>query len=180
MDALVGADVGRVGVARLRLDRAAAAFPEIRDLGYFSGMVAELDSLDAGSDWAGAAALRDVDPSEVTAVVMTRLRERISAIMGYSDHSAVGEQQPLIELGMDSLMAVRIRNAARADFGVEPSVALLLQGATARDVAADLVGQLGLGAPEADERPNDLRNRAHKRAGARQRAASRRKAGQHG
>ena len=34
---------------------------------------------------------------------------------------------PLTELGMDSLMAVRIRNTTRADFGVEPPVALLFR-----------------------------------------------------
>ena len=52
--------------------------------------------------------------------------------------------QPLTELGMDSLMAVRIRNTARGDFGVEPPVALLLQGASLQDLTADLIRQLGL------------------------------------
>ena len=46
---------------------------------------------------------------------------------------------------MDSLMAVRIRNTTRADFGVEPPVALLLQGASLQDLTAELVHQLGLG-----------------------------------
>jgi phthiocerol/phenolphthiocerol synthesis type-I polyketide synthase D len=105
------------------------------------------------------------------------LRARISAIMGYPDQSAIGEDKPLIGLGMDSLMAVRIRNAARADFGVEPSVALLLQGASVHDVSADLISQLGLETGTADQRSNDLRGRAHGRAAARQRAAVRRKAG---
>ena len=65
--------------------------------------------------------------------------------MGYADRSAVDTTVPLIELGMDSLMAVRIRNTTRADFGAEPPVALLLQGASLQDLTADLVRQLGLG-----------------------------------
>jgi phthiocerol/phenolphthiocerol synthesis type-I polyketide synthase D len=90
----------------------------------------------------------------------------------------VDTTQPLTEMGLDSLMAVRIRNTARADFGVEPPVALLLQGATLGDVAADLIGQLGLAEPEAAGQAGLLRDRAQQRAAARQEAALRRKRGQ--
>ena len=48
-------------------------------------------------------------------------------------------------------MAVRIRNTARGDFGVEPPVALLLQGASLQDLTADLIGQLGLGGQDTAE-----------------------------
>lgn len=178
MEALVGQDVGQAGVARLRLDRAAAAFPEISRIGYFADLVAELDSI-ADSDWPGTDALRALDPARALEMALTRLRARIAAIMGFADESAVDPDRPLTELGMDSLMAVRIRNTVRGDFGVEPPVALLLQGATPKDLAADLVRQLGMAAPEpAEEQSGGLRDRAQQRAAARQRAASRRKTGQ--
>ncbi|HET6737079.1 type I polyketide synthase, partial [Mycobacterium sp.] len=45
LESLVGRSLTRVGVARLRLDRAAAASPEIREIGYFAGLVEELDTL---------------------------------------------------------------------------------------------------------------------------------------
>ena len=64
---------------------------------------------------------------------------------------------PLTELGMDSLMAVRIRNTTRADFGVEPPVALILQGASLQDLTADLIRQLGLAEPRTDPRSNVTR-----------------------
>jgi phthiocerol/phenolphthiocerol synthesis type-I polyketide synthase D len=98
--------------------------------------------------------------------------------MGYADPAAVAVTQPLTGMGLDSLMAVRIRNTARADFGVEPPVALLLQGATLTDVAADLVRQLGLADPEAGRQHDQIRDRAQQRAAARQEAAARRKRGQ--
>jgi phthiocerol/phenolphthiocerol synthesis type-I polyketide synthase D len=99
--------------------------------------------------------------------------------MGYADRSAIDPTAPLIELGMDSLMAVRIRNTARADFGVEPPVALLLQGASLQDITADLVRQLGLaGHSQALEQEDAVRDRAQQRAMARQQAAMRRKRGQ--
>jgi len=80
---------------------------------------------------------------------------------------------------MDSLMAVRIRNTVRGDFGVEPPVALLLQGASLQDLTADVIGQLGLAvAQDNTDRENPVRDRAQQRAAARRRAAMRRKAGQ--
>jgi phthiocerol/phenolphthiocerol synthesis type-I polyketide synthase D len=178
MEALVGRNLAQAGVARLRLDRAAAAFPEISELGYFARMVEELDAVSEGGDWSGVEGLRELVPGEVIDAVVARLRARIAAIMGYAGDAAVDPDQPLTELGMDSLMAVRIRNTVRADFGVEPPVALLLQGATPKDLAADLVRQLGLTAPEQEQRSGGLRDRAQQRAAARQRAATRRKAGQ--
>ncbi|VAZ65982.1 Phthiocerol synthesis polyketide synthase type I PpsD [Mycobacterium kansasii] len=92
--------------------------------------------------------------------------------MGYADRSAVDPAVPLTELGLDSLMAVRIRNGARADFGVEPPVALILQGASLHDLTVDLMRQLGLSGP--DQVTENLENTAVVRARAQERAAARR------
>lgn len=174
---VLAAGLTRVGVARLRLDRAAAAFPEINQIGFFADLVSELEVDDADEDWAGTDALKEMNTAEVHRIVLARLRRRISAIMGYSDENAVDTARPLTEIGLDSLMAVRMRNTIRGDFGVEPPVALLLQGANLADVALDLIRQLGLEEQESEERPNALRERAQQRAAARQRAASRRRVG---
>ncbi len=72
-------------------------------------------------------------PPKSTGSSSARLSGRILAIMGYPKGSTLDADQPLTELGMDSLMAVRIRNTVRGDFGVEPPVALLLQGASLAD-----------------------------------------------
>ncbi|MEO8814698.1 MAG: type I polyketide synthase [Mycobacterium sp.] len=174
--AILGGDLGRVGVARLRMDRAAAAFPELRQLGYFTALADELD-IDGDDDWAGPDALREMDADEANRAVSARLGSRILAIMGYPKDSAIDPAQPLTELGMDSLMAVRIRNTVRGDFGVEPPVALLLQGASLTDLAADLIRQLGLGGQDDTDSADGVRTRAQQRAAARQRATGRRKVG---
>ncbi|MGB8389828.1 type I polyketide synthase [Mycobacterium sp.] len=178
LESLLGTDRTVTGVARLRADRALAAFPEIRDLGYFAGLVEELDMAGDGGDWVGAEALRDLDPAEAQRVVADRLAERIAAVMGYGDRAAVDPTQPLTTLGMDSLMAVRIRRTARADFGVEPPVALLLQGASLQDVASDVIRQLGLTGGDAPRQADQVRERAEQRAAARRDAARRRNRGQ--
>jgi phthiocerol/phenolphthiocerol synthesis type-I polyketide synthase D len=177
LESILAGDLSRVGVARLRLDRAAAAFPEIQQLGYFATLAEELDIDNDDDDWVGPDALRDMDAQEAGRVVRARLGGRILAVMGYPKDSAIDTEKPLTELGMDSLMAVRIRNTVRGDFGVEPPVALLLQGASLTDLAADLVRQLGLGGGDNTESATGVRTRAQQRAAARQRAATRRKVG---
>jgi phthiocerol/phenolphthiocerol synthesis type-I polyketide synthase D len=177
LESILAGDVARVGVARLRLDRAAAAFPEIQQLGYFATLAEELDIDSDDDDWAGPDALRALDPADANRLVCARLGGRISAIMGYPKNSTIDTDQPLTELGMDSLMAVRIRNTVRGDFGVEPPVALLLQGASLSDLTTDLIRQLGLDEQEKSESAAGVGDRAKSRAAARQRAAARRKVG---
>ncbi|GFG69355.1 phthiocerol/phenolphthiocerol synthesis polyketide synthase type I PpsD [Mycolicibacter senuensis] len=180
LEAILGGDLARVGVARLRLDRVAAAFPELQQLGYFATLAAELDLDSEDDDWPGPEGLKQLDAAEAAKAVVGRLGSRIMAIMGYPKGSAIDPARPLTELGMDSLMAVRIRNTVRGDFGAEPPVALLLQGASLTDLAADLIRQLGLAAQENADGAGDVggvRSRAQQRAAARQRAASRRKVG---
>ena len=118
-----------------------------------------------------------MEAAEAKRVVTARLGGRILAIMGYPKDSAIDADQPLTELGMDSLMAVRIRNTVRGDFGVEPPVALLLQGASVVDLTGDLIRQLGLNGQDNTESANGVRTRAQQRAAARQRAGARRKVG---
>jgi len=178
LESLLTTDRTVTGVARLRADRALVAFPEIRELGYFAGIVEELDMATNGGDWRGAEALRDLDPAAALRAVADRLAERIAAVMGYGDRAVVDPAQPLTTLGLDSLMAVRIRRTARADFGVEPPVALLLQGASLRDVATDIARQLGLAEPDAPREADEVRTRAEQRATARREAALRRNRGQ--
>ena len=178
MESLLSSDRSHTGVARLRADRALIAFPEIRNHDFFSAVVRELEAAGGGDDWAGPDSLRDLEPAEAARVMTDLLRSRIAAVMGYADKSAVDPGLPLLDLGMDSLMAVRIRNTARADFGAEPPVALLLQGATLHDLTADLMRQLGLSSPDpATETSTTVRDRAQQRAAARQTAVQRRKRG---
>ncbi len=180
LEALLATDRYHTGVARLRPDRALLAFPEIHSIGYFTQVVEELDSAGDAGDWPGPDALSGLEPAEAASIVTDRLCARIAAIMGYADQSAVDPTMPLTELGMDSLMAVRIRNTSRADFGVEPAVALLLQGASAQGLATDLLQQLGLNDHEQQKlgQLDNVRDRAQQRAAARHGAAMRRKAGQ--
>ncbi|MFI5585379.1 beta-ketoacyl synthase N-terminal-like domain-containing protein [Amycolatopsis sp. NPDC051758] len=81
-----------------------------------------------------------------------RLTEIVAAIMGLSpDH--LDADVPLVELGLDSLMANRIREAVRRELGAEPDAAAVLRGATLADLNRDL-------APREDDTPRPARGRA--------------------
>ena len=158
LESVLAGDLSRVGVARLRLDRAPAAFPG--------------DPADSAISqpwprnwtWTATTTIGQV-PTRFGTWIPPRPTESsphvwahaFSAVMGYPDDAAIDASQPLTELGMDSLMAVRIRNTVRGDFGVEPPVALLLQGASLTDLTADLIRQLGLAEQDNTESANDVR-----------------------
>ncbi len=128
-----------------------------------------------GDDWAGLQGVADLDPAEAGHIITNRLVSRLAAILGYTDPSALNPAQPLIELGLDSLMAVRIRNATQHDFGIEPPVALLLQGASLNDITGNVMTQLGFA--RQDSTVDAVREKANQRAAARQGASMRRQRG---
>ena len=100
-------------------------------------------------------------------------------MLGFNNADELDPDRGFAEQGLDSLMAVRIRNTTRADFGIEPPVAMILQGASLQDLTVDVIRQLGLAEPEQNlDRGNAVRDRAQQRAAARQGAALRRKRGQ--
>ncbi|GHG07302.1 MULTISPECIES: type I polyketide synthase [Amycolatopsis] len=74
-----------------------------------------------------------------------RLTGIVAAIMGLSP-DRLDPDVPLVELGLDSLMANRIREAVRRELGAEPDPAAVLRGATLADLNRDL-------APRGDEPP---------------------------
>ncbi|MEU7784570.1 beta-ketoacyl synthase N-terminal-like domain-containing protein [Amycolatopsis sp. NPDC049159] len=66
-----------------------------------------------------------------------RLTEIVAAIMGISP-GRLDADVPLVELGLDSLMANRIREALRRELGTDPDPAVFLRGATLADLNRDL------------------------------------------
>uniref|UniRef100_A0A5Q5BKT4 Beta-ketoacyl synthase n=3 Tax=Mycobacteriaceae TaxID=1762 RepID=A0A5Q5BKT4_MYCSS len=137
----------------------------------------DVDDGATGEGWVGVESVREMDAADARRVIADRTLTRLAGVLGYADSSALNPAVPLIEFGMDSLMAVRIRQATRNDFGVEPPVSLLLQGGSLDDVTADVLSQLGIAEPGTTA-VDGVRERANQRAAARRGAAVRRKKGQ--
>jgi NADPH:quinone reductase-like Zn-dependent oxidoreductase/aryl carrier-like protein len=73
------------------------------------------------------------------------IREEIARVLGFS-MASLDENVSLLELGLDSLMAVQFRNAVGARLGLDVSLNRLLQGATTIQLTAEL-SQAAAGAP---------------------------------
>ncbi|MGE2716624.1 SDR family NAD(P)-dependent oxidoreductase [Mycolicibacterium litorale] len=164
---VVAADWGRLAAAY----RTRAPLRIIDDL-----VPDDTDDTPADDAWAGLDGLRDLEPIDAERVISERLCARLAAIMGYAEPSSLRTTVPLIELGIDSLLAVRIRQSTQADFGVEPPVGMLLQGGSVNDVTADVMAQLGIATAVGSA--DAVRDKANQRAAARRGAAVRRKRGQ--
>ncbi|WP_329318621.1 SDR family NAD(P)-dependent oxidoreductase [Streptomyces sp. NBC_01262] len=144
------------GVVRLDAGRAVEAFPGIEAVPFFADLVR--DAADDTGDWGGTEALRALDPEAALSAVRLRLVRRTAMVMGYAEQE-IDTTVPLTELGLDSLMAVRIRNAVKQDFGTVLPETLLLRGGTLVDVAEALLTGLKLQNPPAAagrDRPEGL------------------------
>ena len=154
LESLVGGALTRVGVGRLRLDRAVAAAPEFRELTYFEKVVSELDrALDISSvdqrsavDHADRSEVSVPDWSELSAENMlgeleTRLRAILARELRMSP-SAVDPDQPFPELGLDSMMAMTVLREAQKLVGIDLSANMLWNNPTISSLAALFGGML--------------------------------------
>ncbi len=148
MDALltlVTLNRAHTGVVHFDPERVIAVFPDLADIPFFAGLLRAGGS--TADDWVGPAGIAAL--AGAADKVYARLAQRTAAVMGFSVHDIDGTAA-LTGLGLDSLMAVRIRNAARQDFDVELPPTLLLRGASLRELGDTVLRELGLASPTPD------------------------------
>jgi phthiocerol/phenolphthiocerol synthesis type-I polyketide synthase D len=137
------------GVVRLETERLMSVMPELAEQAFFAEVVPTGPRDEPVDDWPGPRALDGLEPRAARAVVLERLLHRVSGITGHRV-AELDPQAPLASLGMDSLMAVRAKNAAEHDFGVTVPVRLLLQGGSLAGLADQLSVELGFPDPSGD------------------------------
>ena len=92
--------------------------------------------------------LASCPPDEARAKVVALLTEEVARITKLAA-SRIEAGRPLVELGMDSLMAVELRLAVEQRFGVSLPVLALSEGATLQALAGRVIKMLGGGAEPA-------------------------------
>jgi acyl transferase domain-containing protein len=93
-----------------------------------------------------AAELQAIEPSARVDTLVGQLVRSVQRALGYRS-TTVDPDDPLASLGLDSLMAVELRNEIQNRLGVSLTVASFLRGATIRSVATTVVAQLPGHAP---------------------------------
>jgi acyl transferase domain-containing protein/acyl carrier protein len=86
-------------------------------------------------------AILDAEPDQRLQLLQTYLVEQVARVLGLSP-SQLDSQQPLTNLGLDSLMAVELKNRISADLGVNVPMVKFLQGFSVAQAAMQLLGQL--------------------------------------
>ncbi|WP_197383074.1 type I polyketide synthase [Mycolicibacterium mengxianglii] len=149
LESLVGGNLTRVGVGRMRLDRVIAANPEFRDLGYFERVVEELDATadDRPTDDDPDGLVVPIqDWSQVPAEDRAReLTRRVQAILAQElrmPTSAVDVDRPFPELGLDSMMAMAVLKEMQKMAGIDLSASMLWNHPTISLLSAYLAEML--------------------------------------
>lgn len=94
--------------------------------------------------------LASAAPGERAAMAEAYLLEQTAAVLK-ADTSQLDPAEPLIALGVDSLMAMELQKRVRTQLDVDLPVATFLQGATLRELAQRIAGGLDAGQAEASQ-----------------------------
>jgi NAD(P)-dependent dehydrogenase (short-subunit alcohol dehydrogenase family)/acyl carrier protein len=86
-------------------------------------------------------AILDAGPAERAQLLQSYVTEQVARVLGLSP-SQLDLQQPLTNLGLDSLMAVELKNRISADLGVNVPMVKFLQGFSVAQAASQLLEQL--------------------------------------
>ncbi|MER6448188.1 type I polyketide synthase [Streptomyces venezuelae] len=88
------------------------------------------------------AGLAGLPEEEQERLLLEVVREQTAAVLAYPSADAVGESQPFLELGLDSLTAVELRNQLNAATGLRLPATLLFDHPTPLLIAARLRAEL--------------------------------------
>jgi NAD(P)-dependent dehydrogenase (short-subunit alcohol dehydrogenase family) len=87
------------------------------------------------------AAILDAGPAQRAQLLQSYVSEQVARVLGLSA-SQLDIQQPLTNLGLDSLMAVELKNRIAVDLGINVPMVKFLQGFSVEQAATQLVDQL--------------------------------------
>jgi NADPH:quinone reductase-like Zn-dependent oxidoreductase/acyl carrier protein len=92
--------------------------------------------------------IADLPPSRRRKALLAYLRAQTSRILGLGESYLIDENEPLMRMGLDSLMALELRNSLSRSFGLQLSATLLFDHPTVGALTTYLMGDAEAGAKE--------------------------------
>lgn len=97
-------------------------------------------------------------PEERQGLLVASLQKQVAQVLGFGTTEFVNPQQPLNKLGLDSLMAIQLKNRIQTDLDVSIKVGSLLKGLSTAGLARELLERLAAApdtsAPAASQVPD--------------------------
>lgn len=97
-----------------------------------------------GSDWLTPRALLSLDPDERQDLLEAFLQQEVARLLGQPS-AAIGLLRPLSNLGLDSLIAVELKNRVEIHCSALLPLSAILQGRSIRELAREIAAQLHKG-----------------------------------
>ncbi len=127
-------------------------YPALADVPFFKDLVAHRPPGEGQAVKAAPGltpeALAQAAAGDQIGLLLNYLAAQVSRILGL-DRETLDVQQPITELGLDSLMAVELKNRLELDLGLIVPMVKILQGPSVAQLAADLLAMV----PEPQARP---------------------------
>ncbi len=133
---LAGDDV-LVGVAAFDVHRWVEYHPQVAGSSLLAGLLADAGPVEGTASTLQAALLMAPD-HERPPLLESFLREQVAQVLRL-DATRIETDLPLKSHGVDSLMAIELKNRVHARLGVRLPVVLFLQGTTLRQIGAELL-----------------------------------------
>ncbi len=143
LELLIPQSVAQVGVLKLDWRLLRQFYSQLANLPLFAHLI---DAIVADSDWSVTTPaqssiqhqLAAVEASARQQVLETYLCEKVATVLRLSP-SRIDLQQPLTTLGLDSLMAIELKNNVELELGIHIPIILLLQGPSISQFAGQLL-----------------------------------------
>jgi len=152
LERLLRGESTQVGVMRIDWPRWAEAGGASATSPRFASLVQETVTEEEGSPGRTRLDRRRLlasGPEERRARLAAYLREQVGRVLGLPA-ARVDAEQPIGKLGLDSLMAVELKNRIEADLGIGLAAVALLEGPSVTELTARLLNQLD-GSPREPE-----------------------------
>ncbi len=154
LEALLQRDAVQIGVARIDWSQLAKV-QSIRTSPRFTHLTEASPANDGDGEGASlVGALLAVDPAEREQFLSAQIRDQLARVLGMPP-AKLDIEKPLLDLGLDSLMAVEIGNQIQAMVGVEVPTMKFMEGLSIAGLSVYVIEQLRAGDALGASSPSD-------------------------